>query len=90
MAKFLTSRGTTLEIENIINNADKGLVLIAPYWRIPSSLFQNLLTAEKRGVGITIVYGKKDLHTEVKQQLLQLKNTRIYLTISLGVAQVIR
>ncbi|MCK4829934.1 hypothetical protein KA005_80170 [bacterium] len=78
MAKFLTSRGTTSEIENIINNADKGLVLIAPYWRIPSSLFQNLLTAEKRGVGITIVYGKKDLQTEVKQQLLQLKNTRVY------------
>ena len=78
MAKFLTTRGTTLEIENIINNAEKGLVLISPYWSIPNSLFQNLLTAEKRGVGITIVYGKKELQNEMKQQLQKLQNTRVY------------
>lgn len=78
MAKFLTSRGTTLEIENIINNADKGLVLISPYLKIPSSLFQNLLTAEKRGVSTELVYGKGDLQSEVKQQLQKLRNTKVY------------
>lgn len=78
MAKFLTTRGTTSEIENIINNANKGLMLVCPYFKIPSSLFQNLLAADKRGVSTTVIFGKKDLRADVKQQLSQLKNVRVY------------
>jgi len=78
MAKFLTTRGTTSEIENIINNANKGLMLVSPFFKIPSSLFQNLLAADKRGVSTTVIFGKKDLDADVKQQLSQLKNVRVY------------
>ena len=78
MTKFLTTRGTTSEIEKIINNAQKGLVLISPFIKIPSSLFQNLLALDKRGVNTTVIFGKKDLEDAVKRQLRQLKNARIY------------
>lgn len=78
MAIFLTTRGTTSEIEKIINNASKGLVLMSPFLRIPSSLFQNLLAADKRGVNTTVIYGKKDLEADAQQQLRQLKNARVY------------
>ena len=78
MARFLTTRGTTSEIENIINNASKGLVLMSPFVRIPSGLFQNLLAADKQGINITMIYGKKDLENNTKAQLRQLKNANIY------------
>ncbi len=67
MAKFLTTRGTTSEIEKIINNAQKGLVLISPFVKIPNSPFQNLLAVDKRGVSTTVIFGKKDLEDDVKQ-----------------------
>lgn len=78
MAKFLTTRGTTSEVEKIINNAQKSVVLITPYVSIPVSLFQNLTDADKRGVRITLVYGKKRLERDVHAHLRRLKNLRVY------------
>jgi len=78
MAKFLTSRGTTLEIENIINKATSGLVLISPFIRIPGSLFQNLKAADQRGMKISIVYGKNQLEPNTLKQLKELKNAKLY------------
>jgi len=78
MAKFLTTRGTTSEIERIINNADKSIVLITPFVKIPDSLFQNLIAADRRDVRINLIYGKKHLERDVYDQLRQLKNLRLY------------
>ncbi len=78
MAVFLTTRGTTSEIEKIINNATNGLVLISPFIKIPDSLFQNLRIADQRGVKITLVYGKKTLEPNITEQLNQLKNVKLY------------
>jgi phosphatidylserine/phosphatidylglycerophosphate/cardiolipin synthase-like enzyme len=78
MAEFLTTRGTTSEIENIINNADNDLVLISPFIKIPDSLFQNLRAADHKGVKIKLVYGKKTLEPGVIEQLSQLKNLKLY------------
>ncbi len=75
MAKFLTTRGVSYEIENIINNAKKRLVLISPYVKIPGTLFQSLKDADSRKVKITLVYGKKKgLDPDVISQLRQLDN----------------
>ena len=74
MAKFLTTRGTTSQIEDIINNAKKRLVLISPYVKIPGTLFQSLKDADSRKVKITLVYGKKELDPDVISQLRQLDN----------------
>jgi phosphatidylserine/phosphatidylglycerophosphate/cardiolipin synthase-like enzyme len=78
MAVFLTTRGTTSEVEKIINNANNGLVLISPFVKIPDSLFQNLRAADQRGVKITLVYGKKTLEPDIVEQLNQLKNVKLY------------
>jgi phosphatidylserine/phosphatidylglycerophosphate/cardiolipin synthase-like enzyme len=78
MARFLTTRGTTSEIETIINNAKNGLFLISPFIKIPDSLFQNLIAADQKDVKITLVYGKKNLEPNIKEQLNQLKNIKLY------------
>jgi len=78
MAKFLTTRGASSEIENIINTAKSHLVLISPFLRIPESLFQSLKDADRRKVRITLVYGKKELHPDEKSQLKQLDNVSLY------------
>ena len=83
MARFLTSRGTTSEIEQIINNAQKSIVLISPFVKIPDSLLQNLISADKRGVRTTLIYGKKELEISVKEQLKKLQNVKVYFLANL-------
>jgi len=79
MAKFLTTRGTSSSLENIINTAERSLVLISPYIKIPETLFQCLKAADKKNVKITLVYGKKDdLDDGVIGQLQQLRNLSLY------------
>lgn len=78
MAKFLTTRGTTSQLENIINTAGKRLVLISPFIRIPETLFQCIQDADRRNVSIKVVYGKSELKQEVISQLKQLHNLSLY------------
>jgi phosphatidylserine/phosphatidylglycerophosphate/cardiolipin synthase-like enzyme len=78
MAVFLTTRGTTSELEKIINNAIDGVVLISPFIKIPDSLFQNLKAADQRGVKISIVYGKSQLEPETLKRLMELRNAKLY------------
>ena len=72
MAKFLTTRQTTSELESIITNARRELVLISPYIKIADNLFPSLQLADRKNVNITIVYGKKELDDTVRKQLSQL------------------
>jgi hypothetical protein len=78
MAVFLTTRGTTSELERIINNAVDGVVLISPFIKIPDSLFQNLKAADQRGVKISVVYGKSQPESETLKQLKKLRNAKLY------------
>jgi phosphatidylserine/phosphatidylglycerophosphate/cardiolipin synthase-like enzyme len=74
MAEFLTTRGTASHIEDIINHAKTSVVLISPYVRVPEGLLQCLKDAANRKVKITLVYGKKELEPDVRNQLEQLGN----------------
>ena len=78
MARFLTTRGASYEIENIISTAKNSLVLISPYIKIPEPLLQSLKDAAKRKVKITLVYGKGKLKPDVVSQLEQLDNLSLY------------
>ncbi len=79
MARFLTTRGTTSAIEDIINGAEKDIFLISAYIRIPDGLLQNLRAADDRGVRTTLVYGKDEkLDRSVMEQINQLKHVRLY------------
>ncbi len=77
MAEFLTARGTTAKIEDIINNAKHELFLLSPFIKIPDTLFQSLKVADRRKVKITLVYGKNKLSPGVKSQLEELENLSI-------------
>jgi len=83
MAKFLTTRGTISNIENIINDAQKRLVLISPFIRIPQTLFECIKDADRRRVSITLVYGKSDLNPDVRNQLQQLNNLSLHFDMNL-------
>ena len=78
MAKFLTTRGTIFAIEQIINNAQQSIVLLSPFVKIPDSLFQNLMAADKRGVTIELIHGKNRLQQAVLEQLKRISNLKIY------------
>ncbi|MGA8848451.1 MAG: phospholipase D family protein [Dehalococcoidia bacterium] len=79
MAVFLTTRGTTSELEKIINNAVDGVILISPFIKIPDSLFQNLKAADQRDVKISVVYGKRrELEPETLKRLAELRNAKLY------------
>jgi hypothetical protein len=77
MAKFLTTRGCSARLEEIINNARNRVVLISPFVKISDSLFSCLREANNKGVKIVLVYGKKELESDVKEQLSQLKSISV-------------
>lgn len=79
MAKFLTTASTTSALEDIINNAQNNLVFISPYIKIPNNIFQNLLSADSKGIKTTLIYGKKiDIDQEAKRQLDSLSHISVY------------
>ena len=62
MVQFLNTAAAYAEIENIINQAEKKLVLISPYLRMSRFLLEGLSRAgENRGISITVVCRGKDL-----------------------------
>jgi len=77
MAEFLTTKGTTSHIEDIIKEANKGLVLMSPYLQISESFFSRLKTASARSVNITIIYRKDELKEGEYKQLASLKNVEL-------------
>lgn len=75
MAKFLTTLKAQAEIESIINNAQKTLVMLSPYVKIGDNLLQSLKDADRRKVKIIVAYGDKvNLEPKTINQLQQLEN----------------
>jgi hypothetical protein len=73
MAEFLTTQGTAYHLENIIMNASKWLILICPYLNITENFLHRLQDADRRGVQICMVFGKKELNREEEIKLRKLK-----------------
>ena len=61
MVKFVTTSGTAYHIEQIISSAEESITLISPYLKLTQNFLERLQDADRRGVSITIVYGKKQL-----------------------------
>jgi len=78
MAEFLTTNGTSLQIENIIIDAKTKLVLVSPYLQLSKTLYERLKDASNRKVLIKIIYGKDELKPNEKNSLAELKNVEIY------------
>lgn len=78
MAEFLTTNGTSLQIENIIIDAKTKLILVSPYLQLSKTLYERLKDASNRNVQIKIIFGKDDLKPNQKNSLAELKNVEIY------------
>lgn len=78
MAKFLTTVGTSFYIEQIIVNAKTSLTLVTPYLKLSKNLIERIIDADNRGVAITLIYGKNNLHTNEQHKLDVLNNLELY------------
>lgn len=78
MAKFLTTKGTSYHLEQIIKNAKKELVLVSPYLSISKNLLERLHDAEDRGVEMTLIYGKEKDKPEETQKLQDMQRLSLY------------
>jgi phosphatidylserine/phosphatidylglycerophosphate/cardiolipin synthase-like enzyme len=84
MIEFLEKTGISKGIVNIIDKAEERIVLICPYFDIQPNYLEKLERAVgKKGVKVTIVYGKKkykrnkDLKSDLKKRLEKLNGVEI-------------
>lgn len=78
MAEFLTTNGTSYNIENIILEARTKLVLVSPYLQLSKTFYERLKDCSNKGVAIKIVYGKDDLKPNERNSLAELKNVELF------------
>ena len=78
MATFLTTKGIAFYIEQIIINSKQSLTLVTPYLKLSKTFVERLLDADKKGVKITLIYGKNDLADKEREKLFTLNNLQIY------------
>lgn len=78
MAEFLTTNGTSYNIENIIIDAKSKLILVSPYLQISKTFYERLKDASNKGVSIKIIYGKDELKPNERNSLADLKNVELF------------
>lgn len=78
MAEFLTTSGTSYNIENIIIEAKNKLVLVSPYLQISKTFYERLKDASNKNVAIKIIYGKDELKPNERNSLAELKNVTLF------------
>jgi phosphatidylserine/phosphatidylglycerophosphate/cardiolipin synthase-like enzyme len=78
MADFLTTNGTSYEIENVIIEAKEILFLVSPYLQISKTFYERLKDASDRSVPIRIIYGKDELKPNERNSLADLKGVELY------------
>lgn len=76
--KFLTTRQIIGEIECLIKEANKFVVMITPYVDIADDFLSRLREAGGRKVNIHIVFGKEKPKPVVENDFMGLVNTKIY------------
>ncbi len=78
MAEFLTTKGTSYHIENIMIEAKSKLVLISPYLQLSKTFYERLKDASNKNVSIKIIYGKDELKPNERNSLADLKDVELY------------
>lgn len=78
MAQFLTTKGISSKIEDIIRRSTKDVYLVSPYLKLSRTFFERLKDIEEKNVTIHIIYGKDDLNKNQKELICNLKNLKLY------------
>lgn len=78
MTKVISRRGISYHLEEIIRTAQKRITIVTPYLKIPDALYERLVSADKRNIDISFVYGKSKLNRVQEQKMKALSNCKIY------------
>ena len=76
-AEFLSSVGTSYQIDRLISEANNEIVFFAPVMKLHESVILRLQQADQRNVRITIVYGKERNQIRGQRWYKDFKNLRI-------------
>ena len=71
MAEFLTTRGISYNIEQLIKSACKELIIITPYLKLSMPIYEQLKVVPDT-VRICIIYGKTDLQSNQEKLVREL------------------
>nr|WP_319572546.1 phospholipase D family protein [uncultured Draconibacterium sp.] len=77
MAKFLNTEKIIQWIKEIIASAEDELIIIVPYIKTSSRIYDSLYQANQKGVDITLIYRENKLSSSEKQKLLSLQNLNL-------------
>ena len=61
MVEFLTTTGISDRLEKLIKSAREEITLISPYLKVNERLLGFIRDADLRRVGLTVIYGKRDM-----------------------------
>lgn len=78
MARFITTKEISAEIDRTISTADKRIVLITPYVRTGGLIQEKLHAAGNRGKTIILVCREEDLKEDQKQILLSIPGLQLF------------
>ncbi len=65
MVEFLTTRGSSAEIEKVVDTAEKEIFIISPFLKIHPIYIEKLEHASRRSVKVSIIFGKRDMDRDV-------------------------
>ncbi len=78
MAKFLNTQGLSEWIPRMIKEAEREVVILAPYIQTSELLYKALKNADDRGVEVLVVYREEKLNDFEKEKLLSIKNLNLF------------
>lgn len=79
MADFLTTRGLSHQIEEIIKNARSHIYLVTPYIQLSPTIIARLKHAAEKDIEINIIYGKSDLNPKEQKAIDTINCNLFYL-----------
>ena len=79
MVQYLNTQAAYAEIENIVNRAEHGLVIISPYIQINRTLLQKIFHAsEHRNIDVSLICRKNDIKPEEMEALNRITRLELF------------
>lgn len=78
MAEFLTTKTIQSNLEAIIINAKRQILIVSPFIRLSPYFYELFTHASNRGALIRIIYGKNELHPNEIGNIASFKNVELY------------
>ncbi len=76
--EFLTTKGIAAGIEKIILNAKEYIIIISPYVKVDKTYIDRLRDADRKGIFILIVFGKKEMRDFEKDKFRGFRNLEVF------------